>query len=121
MLKIVFIIILFLYAGVIGIWCYRFTISYRLTNGSNHDLVVHHDFTEAEREGVKKAYRIRQTISNTLLYSSIFLSAGSFIILRNHWVEPGGIVKVVMYISGFIAVVLILVNGIHFVPGPPIR
>ncbi|HMF70604.1 MAG TPA: hypothetical protein VK616_03975 [Flavitalea sp.] len=121
MLKIVFIIILLLYAGVIGTWSYRFIISYRLTNGSNHDLVVDHDFTAAEREGVKKAYRIRQKISNILLYSSVLLSVGSFVILRNNWIEPRVIIKVVMYISGLIAAVLILVNGIRFVPGPPIR
>lgn len=121
MLKICLITLLLLYVGILAIWCYRFPISNKLTTGSYYELVVDHDFTEAEREDVKKAYDIRQTISNLLLYSSIVLSVGSYIALRNHWFEPRAIVKAALYISGAIAVILILVNGIHFIPGPPIR
>ena len=121
MLKIVIKIILILYLGIISIWCYRFPISYRLTNGSNHDLVVDHDFTEQEREGVEKANYIRRIVSNTLMLSSVLVSVGSYIGLRKKWIRNEAIVKIVMYVSGFIAIALMLVNGLHFVPGPPIR
>lgn len=121
MLKIVFIIIFLLYAGVIGVWCFRFPISYKLSNETYHALVVDHDFTDDEREDVEKAYRIRQVISNILLYSSMLLLVSSYTILRNHWIEPRIIVKVLLCVSGFITIVLMLVNGIHFIPEPPIR
>jgi hypothetical protein len=120
-LKIAFTISLILYVGVIGIWCYRFPISYKLTNGSNHDLVVDHDFTEQEREGLGKAYHIRQVVSNILILSSILVSVGSYIILHTKHVRAKTGLKIVMYASGIIAVVFIMVNGIHFIPGPPIR
>jgi hypothetical protein len=120
-LKIAFSITLILYIGIIGIWCYRFPISYKLTNGSYHDLVVDHDFTQQEREGLEEAYRIRQIVSNVLLFSSILVSVGSYICLRSKWIRTKTMLKIIMYISGFIALVLILINGIHFMPGPPIR
>ena len=121
MLKIAITITLLLYVGIIGIWFYRFPISYRMTNGSNHDLVVDHDFTEQEREGLEKAYHIRQILSVVLIFSSGLVSVGSFISLHSKRIKSKTLVKIVMYISGFIAIVLILVNGIHFIPGPPIR
>ncbi len=121
MLKILFISIVFIYVVIIGMWCCRFPISYKLTNGSYHNLVVYHDFTKAEREGVEKAYRIRKNISNILLLSSILLSLLSYATLRSHLFEPANFVKAIMIVSGIIALILILVNGIHFIPGPPIR
>jgi hypothetical protein len=121
MLKVLYIIIILIYVAIIGLWCYRFPISYKMTNGTYHDLVVDHDFTEAERDGVEKAYRIRQNISNILFFSSVVLSVISFTFLRNQWFQPVKIVKIVMIVAGIIALILILVNGIHFIPGPPIR
>ena len=120
MLKIAYIIIIALYIGIIISWLYRFPISYKIIGG-NYNLIQNRDLTIAELDGLNRAYQIRQTISNILLYSSLLLSVGSFIILRNQWIKPGGIVKVVMYIAGFILVILILANSIHFIPGPPIR
>ena len=119
--KIAITIILMLYVVIIGIWFFRFPISYKLTNGSYHDLVVDHDFTEKEREGLDKAYQIRQTISNVLIFSSILVSASCYISVCTKWFKPTTILKIVMFISGFIAILLTPVNGIHFIPGPPIR
>jgi hypothetical protein len=121
MTKIIYIIFIILYIGIISGWCYRFPISYKLTNGSYNDLVVDHDFKETERDGIKKAYQIRQTISNILLYCSVMLSVSSYIIFRNHSIDPRIVAKIIMITSGLIAIILILVNGIHFIPGPLIR
>ena len=121
MLKFLFVVIVFAYMAIIGIWCYRFPISYKLTNGTYHDLVIDHDFTEAERDGVEKANRIRKNISRILLFSSILLSIVSYLVLRNRWFEPVVMVKIIMIISTIIALILILVNCIRFIPGPPIR
>ncbi len=108
------------YVGMVVGWCYRFPISYKIVGG-DPDLIENRDVTLVERDAIKKAYRIRLTISNILLYSSVLLSVGSYIILRNHLFEPSTVVKVIMVISGLIAIILILVNGIHFIPGSPIR
>src|SRR3989337_389909 len=111
MIKGIYIVIATLYLIIIGIWCYRYQISYRMTTGIDPDLITH-DLTSQERDNIDKAYRIRRAISHILLYSSAALSAGSYIILRSQWLKPRVIVKVVMVISGVIAIILTLVNGI---------
>ena len=120
MLKFVYIVVIVIYLLMIGTWCFRYQISYRMTTGIDPDLITH-NLTDQERENIDKAYRIRKTISNILLYSSVVVSVGSYIIMRNHWIDSRRVVKTAMVISGFIAIILILVNGIHFIPGPPIR
>lgn len=69
----------------------------------------------------KKANYIRRIVSNTLMLSSVLVSVCSYIGLRKTWIRNKAIVKIVMYVSGFIAIALMLVNGLHFVPEPPIR
>jgi hypothetical protein len=91
-----------------------------MTTGKDPNLITH-DFTNEERESVEKAYRIREAISATLLYSSVILALCSYIALRVGWMTPRSIVKSVFIISAIVAIVLILINGIHFIPGPPIR
>jgi len=120
-LKIVFGVILIMYVLILVTWWYRFPISYKLTNGSYVDLVVDHDFSEQEREVVERAYHIRQTISNVLIWSSVLLSVTANVYQRTSLSRKKAFVRGIMYISGILAIVLILVNGIHFIPGPPIR
>jgi hypothetical protein len=109
------------YVALITVWCCKFPISYKLTNGTYHKLVLDHDFTKQELKGIEKAYRIRVIISKVLLYSSIFAWVVSYICFQKKWIRNNALVKIVMYVSAIIAIVLMLVNGIHFIPGPPIR
>lgn len=120
-MKILFGTLFIAYVVTIVTWCYRFPISYKLTNGSYNDLVVDHDFSEQELEGIERAYHIRQTVSNVLIFSSILISITAYAYQPMAFSGTKTFVKGVMYISGFIAIVLILVNGIHFIPGPPVR
>ena len=121
MIKVIFIITVIIYSGVICIWIYKFPISYKLTNGTYHDIIVDHDFTKTEREEDERAFHIRQIISNIVQYSSIIICIGSYIILRKQWIKQTMILKVALYTSGFITILLMLINGIHFIPNPPIR
>lgn len=119
-IKIIYIISIVLYVGIIGIWCYRFPISYKIVGG-NPNLIENRDLTNEEYDRIKSSYFVRQKISNILVFCSVLLCIGSYIIKRNHWFEPVIIIKVVMIVAAIIALILILINGIHFIPGPPIR
>lgn len=114
MIKILFLILLFIYGLIIASYCFKFPISYKLTNGNDHELKIDHDFTEKEREDDKKSYLIRQLISNTLLYSSSFMFLFSYFISKRNLFKPLIILKIAMYISSFIAILLFLINGVHF-------
>jgi hypothetical protein len=115
-----YIVIVIIYLAIIGAWCYRFPISYKATNGTYHDLVLDHNFTQEERNGLEKAYRIRVAISTTLMISSILISISSYVVLKKGWFQPAIYVKVITVIAAAIGLILILVNGIHFVPIGPI-
>jgi len=104
-----------LYLLIIVIWCYRFPLSYKVTTGINPNLITQ-DLTNKEREGVENALKIRQAISNTLLYSSAILALGSYIALRVEWLKPTLLIRSVFIVSVVIAFVLMIVNGIHFIP-----
>ena len=121
MRKVGYLLVVFVYVAIIGLWCDRFPLSFRMTNGTNHALVLDHDFSNAERAGEEQAYRIRQTLSAILLLSSVLVFGGTYILLRMRRLQPRRMAKVVMIVAGIISCLLILVNGIHFIPGPPIR
>jgi hypothetical protein len=116
---IVIIIFLALYLSIILAWCFRFQISYNVVGG-DPDLIENRDLTNEEYSRLNEAYQMRTKISNLLLYSSIFLCIGSYLLFRNR-TKHRRLLKTTMYLSGVIAVILIFVQGIHFVPGPPIR
>lgn len=116
-----FIIALLMYAGIIAAWLLKFPISYKLSNGSFHELLVDHDFTSAERDGVAKAYRIRQTISAVLQIGSVVVFGGMYFLKRDQTGRIKTFAKWVMLIAALFAIVLTLVNGIHFIAPSPIR
>ena len=117
--KIAVVITFLLYLVIIAVWCYRFPISYKIVGG-DPSLIEYRDLTSEEYNIIDEAYRVRLKVSNLLFYSSLFVCISSYI-LRRRWVEERRLLKTSMYLSGLIAVILILVNGIHFIPGPPIR
>jgi len=119
-LKYIYIGLIVLYTGMAAAWCMRYSISYKIV-GVKPDLIEERSLTHQEYEGLQKAAKIRQWCSQGFLYSSLLMFALSILFLRNHWLEPAIIVKVVMIVAGIIALILILVNGIHFIPGPPMR
>jgi hypothetical protein len=98
----------------------RYSISYKIV-GVKPDLIEERSLTHQEYKALEKATAIRKWSSKIFLYSSLFVVGISILFLRNHWFEPIVIVKVVMVVAGLITLLLILVNGISFIPGPPIR
>lgn len=119
-LKYIYIVIIVLYIGVIAAWCMRYPLSYR-TVGVKPDLIEERSLTHQEYKAIERAVKIRQWCSKMLLYASLLVFVTSIFFLRNQWFEPVTIVKVIMIAAGIIALLLIIVNGIHFIPGTPIR
>ena len=103
-----------------AVWCTRYSISYKIV-GIKPDLIEERSLTHQEYKGLQKATKIRQWCSKIFLYSSLIMFALSILFLLNHWFEPSIIVKAVIIVAGIIALILILVNGISFIPHPPIR
>ena len=118
-LKIIFLIIAVLYLGILISWCFRFPISNKIV-GVNPNLIESRSLTHEESKRIDEAYLIRRKISNILLYCSV-LTFASIFIMKNYLRDWKIMVKILFYLSGIIAALLMLVNGIHFVPGPPIR
>lgn len=120
MKKSFYIVLMILYVFLLAIWCFRFPISYKIATGINPDLVTR-DLTKTEFDSLKKAYRIRQTIAAVLLYGSAILALCSFIALRTGKIKQRLFLKITLIIATVIAVLLITINGVHFIPTPPIR
>jgi hypothetical protein len=119
-LKNIYIALVILYIGMIAAWCIRYPLSYEIV-GVKPDLIEERSLTHQEYKILEKAVKIRQWSSKGLLYASLITAATSFVFLRKYWFEPVIIIKIVMIVAALIALILILVNGVHFVPGPPIR
>jgi hypothetical protein len=121
MTKALYIVLVILYLVILGVWCYRFPISYKLTTGINSNLIlIGRDLTFEERRATEEAFQIRTTISDVLLYSSLAVSIVSFLLIRTNSRRPK-LIKPIMILSIIIAVVLLLVEGVKFIPVPPIR
>ncbi|NML21489.1 hypothetical protein HHL16_11425 [Pseudoflavitalea sp. G-6-1-2] len=104
-----------------AIWCYRFPISYKLTNVTYHALIVDHDLTQAERDGIGKAYQIRKNISTIFQVFSFVVWIGCFLLLRAQKIAPRWLARIIIYLAATAAIILTLADGIGFIPGPPIR
>lgn len=119
-LKYIYIVLVVLYIGIIAAWGIRYPLSHKIV-GVKPDLIEERSLTHQEYKALEKAVKIRQWCSKTLLYFSLLVFIVSFFFLRNEWFEPAIIVQIIMIVSGVIALMLILANGINFMPGPPIR
>ncbi len=122
MIRRIYIATVILYIVIIGLWCFRYPISYSLTTGIDTDLIVkNRSLTPIEYRSLDKAYQIRGTISTDLLYSSLALSISSFFIIRRNILQPTPVVKPMMYLSAAITIIIVVVNSIGFVPHAPVR
>ena len=119
-LKYIYIVIIIVYVGVIAVWCIRYPLSHKII-GVRPNLIEERSLTHQEYKALERAIKIRQWCSKILLYTSLLVFIASIFFLRNQWFEPRSIVKVVMLTAGIIALILILINGIQFIPGSPIR
>lgn len=119
-------IIKFLYLGltisyliIVCIYFLRFEVSYRIVD-ARPEIIQVRDLTKAEFRGLKRAEKIRETISRIFLYFSICMATISAAL----WYfkpYPVLIFIIIFFLSLFWALILIVVNGIKFIPTPPIR
>jgi hypothetical protein len=105
---------------VVVVWSIRYPLSYKIV-GVKPDLIEERSLTHQEYKALERAVTIRQCSSKMLLYTSLLVFLTSIFFLRNKWFHPLILVKAVMTVAGIIAFFLILVNGIGFIPGSPIR
>src|SRR5215471_4103174 len=110
-MKYIYIVFVVLYLLIIVIWCYRYPISYKMTTGIDPKLITR-DLTKDEYDGIEKAFYLRRWMSSILLYSSFFMTLSSYGILRTNLIMP----KTIMILSAIAAIILVIVNGIHFIP-----
>ena len=120
MVRYTYIVLVVLYIGVIGAWCMRYPLSHKIV-GVQPNLIEERSLTHQEYKALEKVVTIRQWCSKILLYTSLVTFIISVFFLRKHWFEPVIVVKVVMIVAAIIALILILVSGIHFIAEPPIR
>lgn len=118
--KYIYIALIVLYIGVAAAWIIRYPISYKIV-GVKPDLIEERSLTHQEYKALQQATKIRKWCSKLFFYSSLFMTAISILFLRYHLFESTIIVKGIMIIAGLVALILLLVNGISFIAGPPIR
>jgi len=118
MIKVIYPIVLLLYVLIGIVYLSKFEISYRIVK-VRPQLVEVRSLTQDEVKALDRAYIIRTTISTIFICSSILVALFSFILLKYSLFTPVLLLKIVFGVSLFSAVVLIIVNGINFIPGPP--
>jgi hypothetical protein len=119
-LKYIYVILVAFYICIIAVWCMRYSLSYKIV-GVKSDLIEERSLTHEKHKAIQNSFEIRQSFSKILLYTSFFTFIASFFFLRNKWFKQVTVVKAIMISAGVIVLILMLVNGIHFIPSPPIR
>ncbi len=119
-IKILYLILTISYLIAVCIYFLRFEISYRIVD-ARPEIVKVRDLTPKEYKGLERAEKIRKTISRTLLYFSICVAIISAAIWYFKPYPISVYIKIMFFLSLFWALLLIVVNGIKFIPTPPIR
>jgi hypothetical protein len=109
-----------LYILTIVAHLFSFEISYRIVK-VRPEIVKVRDLTYAEHKGLERAQRIRNNIGRALLYFSLVITIISGLIWYFKPYEPTTFVKVLFFVGLFWTILLKIVQGIHFIPLPPIR
>jgi len=117
-IRIIYPIALFTYLLIAAVYAFKFEISYRIVQ-VRPELVAVRSLTTKEASELDRAYHIRITISTIFIYFSVLVALFSYILLKNNFFKPVLLLKVALGISLFVALILIIANGISFIPGPP--
>lgn len=97
-----------------------FEISYRIV-GVRPQLLKERSLTFDEHKALERAQKIRNNISRGLLYFSIVIAIISAALWYFKPYPVGIFIKVMFFLGLFWALLLFVVNGIKFIPTPPIR
>ena len=118
MIKIIYFSVLLVYLTLGVVYFSKFEISYRIVK-VRPELVEKRSLTQDEVKALDRAYKIRVSISNVFIFASILIALISFALLKYDLFSPTWLLKVVLVISLLIGLILIIANGINFIPGPP--
>jgi hypothetical protein len=118
MIKIIYPIVLLIHVLIGIIYFTKFEISYKIVKVSP-ELVEVRSLTQNEVKALDKAYIIRATISTIFICSSVLVALFSFFLLKYNLFTPVLLLKISFGLSLLSALVLIVANGINFIPGPP--
>lgn len=120
MIRAFYIVLIVAYAIMFVSYFMKYEISYRIVK-VRPEIVEQRSLTYEEYKGLKKAEIIRNRINFFMLLSSIIIAGVSAIVWYFNLFNPLIVIKIVFIISGLWAIILMIVNGIHFIPNPPIR
>lgn len=120
MVRAVYIILMIIYAASLVAYFSRYEISYRLLD-VNPGIVNQRSLTYEEYYRLKDAESMMRRISSCVMWASIAFFFVSVAVSRIDAGLPASVPKFLMFVSGSMAIVLILVEGIHFIPTSPIR
>lgn len=120
MFRAFYIALIIAYAVMFVAYFFKYEISYRMVK-VRPEIVMQRSLTQEEYKELKRAEIIRHRINFFMLLSSIIIAVVSAIFWYFNLFSPPAVVKIVFIISGLWAIILMVVNGIHFIPNPPIR
>jgi len=118
-MKIFFPVLMIAYFLLNMIFFFRFDISYWIVK-VRPELVEIRDLTYDERKSLDRAQNIRIQISETFMYSSLFVGVISFVVRRLKIYNSNHIINVIIVVSVVWSVLLILVKETHFIPTAPL-
>jgi len=119
MTKIFYVISILIYVIIGAMYCSKFEISYQIVK-VRPELVEVRSLTQDEVKALHRAYTIRSMISIAFTWASILIALFSFILLKYNLFTPVLLLKIVLVISLSAALVLIITNGINFIPTGPL-
>lgn len=120
MLKFIYFVALFSYVVVLGTYLMKFEVSYRIVK-VRPEIIETRSLSFQEYKALKRAETIRKAIINLTLIGSIVIALFSGILWYFKLFTPLIVPIIVVIISTLFALVLVIVNSIHFIPHSPIR
>ena len=120
MIKYGYILAIILYLLIILTFIFKFEISYRIVK-VRPELVEVRSLTFTEYKSLQKAEQIRFQIFDLTLISSIVFAVFSAAVFYSKKFKPLLFPRIFLWLSAVLAILLFLVNQIHFIPHAPIR
>jgi|GEM_PF-6224514 hypothetical protein len=116
----IYLILIISYAIIFVAYCFKFEISYRIVQ-VRPEMVEKRSLSFDEYNRLNEADLIRRQVTLLLLMASAVVMVISITIWYFQLFKPTLLPKIVMVFSGLCALILAILNNIHFIPHAPIR
>ena len=120
MIKIIYITVVVLYLLFFVVFLFKSDITYTICK-VNPNLIKIRSLTNEEFYDLEAAQKIIRTIPVWFMITSFVVAFISGLFLYFDLVEMKQVVKFVFKFSLIVAIILFIINGINFIPMPPIR